>query len=181
MLLFYLTFIEDSAQKQKFETIYQTYRGMMYRVSLSVTKDKDLAEDAVHEAFVQIINEIDTIRTDNEKELSTYLYIITKNRAVDFLRKWERQKVSLYPADELPSGDENIEPEEIALTNINLENVLLILTQMPEIYRTALTMRVKGYSVKEIAVATKTTESNVKSRIHRARKILIREFCKDNN
>ena len=47
---------------------------------------------------------------------------------------------------------------------------------MPIIYRQALTLRVKGYSIKEISEMTKTSEATVKSRIHRARKLLLESF-----
>ena len=47
---------------------------------------------------------------------------------------------------------------------------------MPIIYRQALTLRVKGYSIKEISEMTKTSEATVKSRIHRAWKLLLESF-----
>ena len=47
---------------------------------------------------------------------------------------------------------------------------------MPIIYRQALTLRVKGYSIQEISEMTKTSEATVKSRIHRAWKLLLESF-----
>ena len=47
---------------------------------------------------------------------------------------------------------------------------------MPIIYRQALTLRVKGYSIKEISEMTKTSEATAKSRIHRAWKLLLESF-----
>lgn len=47
---------------------------------------------------------------------------------------------------------------------------------MPSIYRRTLVLRVKGYSIREIAQITNSSESNVKTRIHRARAILLKSF-----
>ena len=60
MLFIYLAMIDDDTQRSKFEYIYHTYYGMMYKVAYELTKDQRLAEDAVHETMVNIIEDIDT-------------------------------------------------------------------------------------------------------------------------
>ena len=80
MLFIYLAMIDDDTQRSKFEYIYHTYYGMMYKVAYELTKDQRLAEDAVHETMVNIIEDIDTIRMDNPKELKSYLYLVTKKQ-----------------------------------------------------------------------------------------------------
>ena len=42
--------------------------------------------------------------------------------------------------------------------------------------RQTLVLRVKGYSIREIAKITDSSESNVKTRIHRARAMLLKSF-----
>lgn len=87
MLFIYLAMIDDDTQRSKFEYIYHTYYGMMYKVAYELTKDQRLAEDAVHETMVNIIEDIDTIRMDNPKELKSYLYLVTKSKTIDFIRR----------------------------------------------------------------------------------------------
>lgn len=82
MLFIYLAMIDDDTQRSKFEYIYHTYYGMMYKVAYELTKDQRLAEDAVHETMVNIIEDIDTIRMDNPKELKSYLYLVTKSKTI---------------------------------------------------------------------------------------------------
>lgn len=94
MLFIYLAMIDDDTQRSKFEYIYHTYYGMMYKVAYELTKDQRLAEDAVHETMVNIIEDIDTIRMDNPKELKSYLYLVTKSKTIDFIRRWEKRKTS---------------------------------------------------------------------------------------
>lgn len=178
MLFFYLAALETDEQKSKFEYIYCTYYKFMLKVASTVIKDKILAEDAVHETFIQILREIDLMRIENEKELKTYLYILTKERTIDFLRKWERHggKDGMEPPENLANSA--VEPENIVLTNIKLSKAIQCMVDMPEIYKKALALKVKGYSIKEIAEITDSSESNVKSRIYRARQMIIQE-CKD--
>ena len=47
---------------------------------------------------------------------------------------------------------------------------------MPLIYRQTLVLRVKGYSIRELAKITDSSASNVKTRIHRARAMLLKAF-----
>ena len=67
-------------------------------------------------------------------------------------------------------------PEEVALTNLQLDKAIALLDEMPLIYRQTLVLRVKGYSIREIAKITDSSESNVKTRIHRARAMLLKSF-----
>lgn len=169
--------IDNDESKNKFEYIYHKYYRFMLRTASSIIRDSSLAEDAVHETFVQLLKEIDSLRIDNEKSLQSYLYILTRERTIDFLRKWERRRGVLTDYENRSTSFDNFkEPEEIALTNLQLNKAVSILSDMPSIYRRTLVLRVKGYSIREIAQITNSSESNVKTRIHRARAILLKSF-----
>lgn len=177
MLVFYLAAIDSDENKNKFEYIYRKYYRFMLRTASSVIWDSSLAEDVVHETFVQLLNEIDSLRIDNEKSLQSYLYILTRERTIDFLRKWERRRGVLSDYEKLSENLDNFkEPEEIALTNLQLNKAVSILSDMPSIYCRTLVLRVKGYSIREIAQITNSNAANVKTRIHRARAILLKSF-----
>ena len=176
MLVIYLAMIDEDEQRSKFEVIYKTYFGMMYKIAYTITKDQNLAEDAVHETMLAIIENIDSIRIDNFKELKSYIYIVTKSKTIDFLRKWEKRKTTLYPSDDVPPDIAVSEPDEIALTNIVIQRSLQALQEMPEKYRIALIMKVKGYTIKDISRLTNTTEANVKNRIYRARQHILNKI-----
>ncbi len=177
MLVFYLASLDSDENKNKFEYIYRKYYRFMLRTASSIIRDSALAEDAVHETFVQLLKEIDSLRIDNEKSLQSYLYILTRERTIDFLRKWERRRGVLSDYEKLSENLDNFkDPEEIALTNLQLNKAVSILSDMPSIYRRTLVLRVKGYSIREIAQITNSNAANVKTRIHRARAILLKSF-----
>lgn len=142
-----------------------------------IIKNPTLAEDAVHETFVQLLREIDTLRIDSERALKSYLYIVTRERSIDFLRKWERRGTRPDYESLAAALDHYVEPEEVALTNLQLDRAIALLEEMPLIYRQTLVLRVKGYSICEIAKITDSSEPNVRTRIHRARAILLKSFA----
>lgn len=77
MLALYISLLDTEEQISKFEHIYKKYRGIMFYTAKGVLQDSYLAEDAVHETFLDIIRIIDSIRANNEKELSQFLKVMT--------------------------------------------------------------------------------------------------------
>lgn len=55
-MLVYLAVLETEQEKTKFEQLYLTYRQTMFYVANSVLHDTQLAEDAVHQAFLRIMD-----------------------------------------------------------------------------------------------------------------------------
>lgn len=58
MLAFYVSMLDTEEQKDKFAEIYTTYYGMMYQVARSITRDDKLAEDALHETCLALIEDM---------------------------------------------------------------------------------------------------------------------------
>ena len=168
MLAFYVAILDTEEQKDKFTEIYTTYYGMMYQVARAITHDDKLAEDALHETCLELIEKIDSIRTDNAKQLAYYLRMVTRNRTIDFMRKWDRRSALSYE-----------DAADVVLTKMRLETTLKSLDEMPPVYRTALILRVQGYSIKEIAHITNSSAAAVKTRIHRARQLLLQNSQND--
>lgn len=61
----YMALLDTEEQRDKFEYIYQKYRGFMYHVAMQTLGDHYLAEDAVHETFLDLIRIIDDVRAGN--------------------------------------------------------------------------------------------------------------------
>lgn len=55
MLFIYLAMIDDDTQRSKFEYIYHTYYGMMYKVAYELTKDQRLLFDKLRNIGTQRI------------------------------------------------------------------------------------------------------------------------------
>ena len=68
--------------------VFRRYSGPMLTVARSSLADRDLAEEAVQQAFVQAWNASSTY--DPERPLSTWLYAITRRVCIDLYRRERR-------------------------------------------------------------------------------------------
>ena len=177
MLFSYLSSLTSDEQRTKFEQIYKKYYNFMYHTALKITQSTTLAEDAVHDTFIQILKEIDIIRLENENSLKYYLYTVTRERSIDFLRKWDRrQKSSTEYSESTPDCSDIADIDNFVLTRVTLSNALDALYHLPDIYKHSLILSIRGYSIREIAQITHCSESAAKSHIYRARKKILSEF-----
>ena len=62
MLSVYLMMIDNSDDKVKFEKVYKNYKNIMLNRAYEIVKERQLAEDAVHNAFLKIINNLPKIK-----------------------------------------------------------------------------------------------------------------------
>ncbi len=60
-MLVYLSMIDTPEDRDKFERIYIQYRNLMYHVAYGILGNHFDAEDAVHQAFVAIIRNLQKI------------------------------------------------------------------------------------------------------------------------
>ena len=55
-MLCYLCLLDTEEEKSKFEELYNQYRKLMYLCAKEILRDEQLAEDAVHEAFLKPVS-----------------------------------------------------------------------------------------------------------------------------
>jgi RNA polymerase sigma-70 factor (ECF subfamily) len=122
-------------------------------------------EDAVQEVFIEIWSNAHRYQPDIAKEV-TFIATITRRRLIDRLRKNTR-------APDVQEFDEGIayqNPEhvDLHLENVEVQNVVAVLEDMPEEQREILTMSVyQGYSHSEIAEKLDMPLGTVKTRVRR--------------
>lgn len=74
-----------------FEQLYNELGGRLYAVSLQLLRQRDLAEDAVQEAFVRIWHNAGEYQQDKGLVL-TWMISIVRYRALDMLRATKRRR-----------------------------------------------------------------------------------------
>jgi RNA polymerase sigma-70 factor, ECF subfamily len=124
-------------------------------------------EDAVQEVFVRVHRCLDTYR--GECKFSTWLYRVTRNVAIDHLRR-RKKTVSLDDWRPLrASGDEwrKLEARD------QLRGLYAALERLPVEYREAFVLfEIEGCKLREIAELTESPLGTVASRVRRAREQL---------
>ena len=97
----------------QFELLYKNYNQLVYKISFSILKNKESSEDVTQNVFAKIYSlPKDKLPTSKE---ATWLYAVTKNEALTFLRK-ERTNISLEEAYNIDTGKECDELQNIVDT-----------------------------------------------------------------
>ena len=164
-MLIYLAMIDSPEEKIKFEIIYEQYKNLMFYTANKILGDTRDSEDIVHDAFLKIIEIIDSI--DDPKRPQTRS-LITENRAIDLYRRRRSKTVVSFEEEYIgvpnQSVIEQIEDGELLSKAI---------ASLPGKYREVLLMKyARGYSMDEIAEILSMSKENVKKTIQRARKKL---------
>lgn len=98
--------------RRAFETLYRKVSGHLFAVALRCMGHRDLAEDVVQEAFVRIWNSASQYDANLSAPM-TWMISITRNKAIDQLRKHREQPLTDEQAqalfDESPSAHEQLE------------------------------------------------------------------------
>lgn len=153
-----------------FATLVERYTGAVYNQAYRMLGNAQEAEDAVQEVFLRAFRRLDSY--DPERRFATWLLTIGSNYCVDRLR---RRRFSWLTLDDvafwLPSRESG--PERRALEQERGEFVQRALQRLPENFRSVIVLRYwHDMSYLEIAEALRLTEATVKTRLHRARKML---------
>jgi len=155
--------------------------GWMLALAVRILRDRQLAEDAVQEAFMHALRGLAGF--EGRSSLKTWLHRITVNASLTTLRRLKR--LAELPIDQyLPEFDRyacRIEPPWTFLAPAQdvLESEFLraqlgeAIDKLPNAYRIVLQLRdIEGYDTGEVASVLDITEGNVKVRLHRARAAL---------
>lgn len=163
MLAFLLSTLESNEDKEIFTKIYEQYRPLMERTATRILKEPSDIEDAVQNAFVQIICHFDKIYEIPREELPFWIISIVKNEARAILRKNSRT-VSLEDWDGFTEHIDDIS---------GYTELVDLFTQLPKTYRSVLELKMlHGYTDKEIAKRVGISETAVSSRATRGRTLL---------
>ena len=160
-----LTLLKSWAQPDAFQALLNERGGRWYNACLRITRDKDLAADAVQEALLKAWHRRGDFRGD--AALDTWIHRIALNAAIDLIRRRKTRA-----EDELVD-DEYIEPSaspDNEYSQQALEKDLTVAMQRlsAKERQTFLLKHIEGWKLDEIAETLQTTTNNVKSILFRA-------------
>ncbi len=141
----------------------------MHGVCMRYMKRPDVAQDALQESLVQVLNGID--KYQDRGKFKAWVKTVTVMKCLDLLRKERRFKYS--DIDEIYSGLPTVTPT----FDFNLEDIKAFFMELPDNYRVALNMfLIEGYSHKEIGAVLDISESSSRSLVSRGRKLIKERF-----
>lgn len=143
-------------------SLYDRYGRIVYGMTYRLTKDPQLAEEATQDTFVTLWRRASTYDPERAK-LSTWLFVIARNRAVELVRARARAP---EPQEEVEPPGEEVDPAALAAIADNAERVALALAELPENQLEVIRLAYfDGLSHAEIAERLGQPLGTVKSRV----------------
>lgn len=179
-MLSLLMTIQQESDLDKLEALYEKYRFDMFRVAYRVLKDYHLAQDAVQSAFIRLLDNLDNIDEIDSKKTRAFVIIVTRNIAINLYRKRKRQKnIMLEDIEDILVDESQIIDDKIIKAEL-FDKIRIKIKHLYEPYADILALRyLYHYSAKEIAELLGISYENARTRLHRAKRSLIREIMKD--
>ena len=160
--------------------IVRRHNQRLYRVARAIVRDDTEAEDAMQEAYLSAFRNLAKFRAD--ASLATWLTRIVVNKAISRLRR-ESIMVPLDVLDnvERPDADvvimphlaSQLDPEQAAARSQVRDLLERAIDNLPEPFRVVFVLRmVEQLNVKETASSLGIREETVKTRLHRAKRLM---------
>lgn len=172
--------------RDAFEILFARYHRKVIHFAYRMTGEQAKAEEAAQETFLRVARAAATWQPT--ARFSTWLYTIARRTTLNYIRdqKDEGEKESILPGEEdkdgryvpqLP-GPSALNPEEMAWNEDVRERFAAALQRLPETHRSAFVLnRGEGLSYEEVASVLGITVQAVKSRIFRAREMLMESLA----
>ncbi|MDT3685101.1 MAG: RNA polymerase sigma factor [Pseudorhodoplanes sp.] len=158
--------------------LMQRYNRRLFRIARGVLRNDAEAEDVVQEAYVRAFTRLAEFRGDSS--FGTWISRIAYNEALGRLRR-QRSMTDLSVLDHskqadiipFPSMTTATDPER-TMAQREIQKLLeSAIDDLPEDFRSVLISRaVEGLSIEETAIVLGIKPQTVKTRLHRARKLL---------
>lgn len=154
---------------QYFGILYNRYSTKVYSKCLSLLKSEALAQDAAQEIFTKIF--LNLAKFNRKSRFSTWIYSITYNFCIDYLRKRKKEN-KLFSNDDSSDLPDVIDDEanNKELLEMEIGRLAQVLELLPIEDKAVLLMKYKDdMSIKEISAHFQKSESAIKMKIKRAK------------
>ena len=159
----------QDGDRNAYSELVRTHSQGVLNVVYRMCGNRDLAEDAAQEAFIQAWLRLSSYR--QKASFRGWLYRIAVNAAIDMLRKEKR--ILPNAIEDINLSDSSPSPEAMLAKGERSELVRDAVIKLPNASRAVLVLReYEGLSYQEIAEALDIPMGTVMSRLSYARKLL---------
>jgi len=168
-----LSMIENEQERRNIADIYAKNQHKLFHAAKLITCNRQSAEDAVQESFIEIIKQKEKIFSLECNLLYSYIVTIVRNKAIDILRRQKKTaNIDISEAEQFLQSDE-LPVDEQVIGKLGFERIAELTEGLCENYRDILEMKYTlSLSIQEIAEILNIKEGNAKVRLHRAKESL---------
>jgi RNA polymerase sigma factor (sigma-70 family) len=153
-----------------FSFLIEKYQKLVYTLALKLLKKPEEAEEMAQDTFIKAFQKLDSY--EGKSKFSTWLYSITYNACISELRK---RRIEFKSLDDRQISDQDEQKMHDYYRETKKEDqekyLNLALEKLPEDDQVLVTLYYyESQSMDEISQITGLTVSNIKVKIHRARK-----------
>ncbi len=158
--------------QRAFMHLVDAYKTPVYNLCYRMLGNAAEAEDAAQETFVRVYTHLKAY--DPQQKLTSWILSVASHYCIDRLR---RRRIRWLSLDELvqtrPLAGDAVRAEETVMERESCAEVRDMLQTLPADYRLVIVLRYwQDLSYVEIARVVGSTEGAIKSRLHRARRML---------
>ncbi|MBY0147378.1 sigma-70 family RNA polymerase sigma factor [Neobacillus niacini] len=162
---------DQLTKEDKLSWLMDEYGDMVVRLAFTYVKQKQIAEDISQEVFISCYKNLETFQ--NKSSYKTWLYRITVNKCKDYFRSWSHRNISYqdFFRSIFPSGEKSIESNILDKEERELifERVLKLPIKLREVI---ILQYYEELTINEITELLGLNSNTVKTRLHRAKKLL---------
>jgi RNA polymerase sigma-70 factor (ECF subfamily) len=170
-------------KQEKFELLFKQSQSKLYTVAFNVVRNKEVAEEVLQEAYIKAWKKFDDY--DPGKKFENWMITIVKNAGIDANRANSKnfktyslnnissqmsgdkqQKLSLDVVDKSADLSKMMESKEL------IQYIYNSVDNLPEELKVVMVPFIEGQSYNEISDSSNLAITTVRTRVHRAKKIL---------
>ena len=156
--------MEPATQRKAFERVVREYSEQLYWQARRIVLTHDDADDVIQNVFLKAWTHLDDFHQDSR--LSTWLYRITINESVDFVRR--KKNKSVVSTDQEETGIANMLLADNYFDGDETQALLQeAIAQLPDVQRTVFNLRYyDDMKYSDMSELLKTSEGSLKASYH---------------
>jgi len=159
----------DLNKKEAFYELYHIYAESALRTAIAITRNHEIAKDAVQETFIRIYHHRD--HYDPNKSFEPWFYRILINECNRLLKKESKLLKLNQPLSEK-------EYQLSTSVEEDYSDLYQVLQALKDLYRIPIILKyLQGFSEKEIATILKLNRNTVKTRLRKGREQLKKKLA----
>jgi RNA polymerase sigma factor (sigma-70 family) len=158
--------IQEKNDRKSFTDLYGRYIKKVENKCYSILRDRQLSADFANDIMSHAFEKLPTFK--GSSTFSTWLYTITYNHCIDYLRKKKKIHYPSYDRDhEIP---EIIDENQEDLSEFTYQQLLEIMEKLHPEEKAMILMKYRDdLTIKQVAQALRISESAAKMRLKRAK------------